>query len=104
MGIRKMRVLELGISLLPLVWCVVRYGSLVDAPTTKAGKGSGMLLSKPEFVGMMAGTGVLFYIVSMVLAEKLAMWVVPKYERILRLALVIAFALMGLSLVGANMR
>ena len=105
MRLRNIKFLEVLISLSPFLLAIIRYSSFVAHPSTKSGKGAGgVLISRPEFLAMMAGIGILFYIVCTLLSQKIAFWFVPKYEVLLRFVLIIGFALLGLNLVVSNFR
>ena len=104
MRLRRIKFLELLISVAPLIWCLVNFSHLVEEPSTKTGKGNGVLVSKPEFVGLVAVMGLLFYVVSLAFSEKLALWFVPRYERVVRLLMVVAFTLLGIGLVNGNLK
>jgi len=101
---KRVVILSWVITLIPFLLCVFEYHNLIDQPNTKANRGGGIIVSKQGFLIVVFACGVIFHFVSAYIANRVAYWVLPKYENQVRILLVLIFAMLNISMILGNLK
>ena len=93
-----------GISLLPLVFCLLEYNHLVDDPSTKMSRANGVIMSKNGYLILIGICCLLFFYCSDVLASTLKQFFPEKYHRAIRFSILVIFTTLNILGIVSNLK